>query len=134
MFYVLLIVLNCLLQDPAIVPEGFDVPAGILIRSHPTGARVFVDGHPVGVTEIEYGVAPGSHTVLLERAGFQRLMRVVEVAAGQKVTLDALLVSDDTALRRHRFAKWSSVGVALASVAVGIALLAVGDSPNIESG
>lgn len=55
----------------------------LTVDSRPTGARVFVDGKPVGVTPLQVdAVQAGAHAVRLERDGYRTWSRSVRVPGG----------------------------------------------------
>ncbi|MDR7485355.1 MAG: PEGA domain-containing protein [Armatimonadota bacterium] len=66
---------------------------GILqIGTAPAGARVELDGTPVGITPLTLAdVKPGRHAVTVSRAGFRSVSREVEIAGGERVILDLTL-------------------------------------------
>jgi hypothetical protein len=64
----------------------------IYVDSRPRGARVFVDGNPVGVTPLRLGdVRAGSHTVRLELADHRTWMASRYVLAGQETRVTGSL-------------------------------------------
>jgi hypothetical protein len=68
----------------------FEAPLSIVSR--PPGARVFFDGHPVGVTPMTLRkVSAGSHVVRLERDGYQTWSSGIQVVAGQQNRVTASL-------------------------------------------
>ena len=65
---------------------------GLQIDSRPTGARVFVDGAPVGVTPVLLPtIATGAHTVRIELAGYRSWSTSVSVTSGQRTRVAASL-------------------------------------------
>jgi hypothetical protein len=77
------------------VPDAAGAATGmgaLYVLSRPVGARVSVDGRPVGVTPLLLqDVAPGARTVRLELAGHKPWTDTVQVAAGQRVRVAASL-------------------------------------------
>jgi hypothetical protein len=64
----------------------------VYIDSRPRGARVFVDGKPIGVTPLRLGeVKAGSHTVRLELADHRTWIDTKYVLAGQETTFTGSL-------------------------------------------
>jgi len=62
------------------------------IDSRPTGAQVFVDGAPVGVTPVLLPtIATGAHTVRIELAGYRSWSTSVSVTSGQRTRVAASL-------------------------------------------
>lgn len=62
------------------------------VNSQGPGARVFVDGRPVGLTPLFDWVLPaGSHVVRLELDGYERWASVVQIVSDQGLSLSATL-------------------------------------------
>jgi hypothetical protein len=59
----------------------------LVVTSRPTGAQISLDGDFVGVTDTSVSTYPGSHKVVLEKAGFLSVKREILVEEGQTVTL-----------------------------------------------
>lgn len=53
----------------------------VTVGSAPAGARVFVDGEPVGMTPLVRAMPAGAHTVRVELTGFEPVERAITVAA-----------------------------------------------------
>ena len=98
-----------------------DESALLRVRSPVPGARVFVDGELVSEAPAELRVAPRSHAIRVEHAGYEPA--TVRVVLGPRETRDV-----DVALSAHgpitsRVWFWVGVGgVAIAATAVVIAL------------
>lgn len=69
-------------------PPAAPAPAGpgsLVVDSRPAGARVLLDGRPVGQTPVTLrSVTAGEHTVQMELDGFRRWSSTVKVAAGEQ--------------------------------------------------
>jgi hypothetical protein len=62
------------------------------VDSLPSGARVFVDGRPVGTTPmVAPRVAAGSHVVRVDRTGFLPWTAPIQVVSGQRLRVTASL-------------------------------------------
>lgn len=62
------------------------------ITTSPAGARVELDGVPVGATALTLpDVKPGKHTVKISRAGFRSVSRDLEIRAGETLILELTL-------------------------------------------
>jgi PEGA domain len=96
--------------------------AVLIVRSEPAGAIVRVDGEAAGVTELQYVVEAGVHTITIEHDGYLKESRRVEVSDKTPTTLDFSLERDRTAW------KWTAGGVSLACIVTGIWLIAKGDA------
>ncbi len=85
-----------------LVPTARAVPAaretrettegGLVVDSRPAGAAVLIDGRPAGVTPLSLaGLAPGTYTVRIERAGYRAVTTSVDVKAGERARVAARL-------------------------------------------
>ncbi len=59
------------------------LPTRIYVRSEPSDARVIIDGKEAGTTDGLFEVAPGPHTVHVERDGFRPATRTVHAKTEQ---------------------------------------------------
>jgi hypothetical protein len=66
-----------------------------VVKSDPPGADVTVDGKYMGSTPSTVRLAPGDHTILLEKAGFKAWQRTMAVNPGGIVTIDATLAKQE---------------------------------------
>lgn len=65
----------------------------LLIESRPSGASVTIDGRASGTTPLTLTtVAPGTHTVLIERVGYRPWTTTIAVKAGARARVAASLV------------------------------------------
>lgn len=58
--------------------------AGLAVRSDPAGARVFLDGEPMGSTPVRRSLAAGTYEVRLEKEGYTPTVLPVDVAPGDR--------------------------------------------------
>lgn len=58
----------------------------VKLKSAPPGARIVIDGQPIGVTPLDWDLPPGKHTIVMDKAGFEPASR------------DVVTVSDKTEL------------------------------------
>ncbi len=72
---------------PAEAPE----PSTVVVKSNPDGAEITVDGKYTGSTPSTLRLAPGDHTISVEKSGFKAWQRTMTVSAGGIVTIDATL-------------------------------------------
>jgi hypothetical protein len=66
-----------------------------VVKSDPPGADVTIDGKYMGSTPSTVRLAPGDHTILLEKAGFKPWQRTMAVNPGGIVTIDATLAKQE---------------------------------------
>ena len=117
-------------------PESADVepevttPTLISITSDPKGATAIVDGRSIGTTPVSTEVGAGSHSIRIERKGYEPSERTIEAVEGQTV-------SEAFELARKRVIPvqteiligWVALGVGVAAVATGAALIAIDENP-----
>ncbi len=69
-------------------------PSSVLVvRSKPDGAAIKLDGRMVGTTDQTIATVPGSHTVLLQRDGYEPATRTVNVTEAETAAIDVTLVA-----------------------------------------
>jgi hypothetical protein len=73
-------------------PPAVATTGSLLVDSRPAGAMVTVDGRPSGSTPVTLtAVAPGMHTVRIERPGYRTVTTTVAVKAGERARVAARL-------------------------------------------
>lgn len=65
--------------EPAAITLAVGGEGTLVVGSNEAGATVRIDGAPVGVTPWSGALPPGRHVVIVEKAGFTTVERVVEV-------------------------------------------------------
>jgi len=73
---------------PASAPQE---PSTVVVKSTPDGADITVDGKYMGSTPSTLQLAPGDHTVNIERSGYKHWQRIMTVNSGGIITIDARL-------------------------------------------
>jgi len=88
-----------LTAEPAarVAPPQRPVPVAttgtLVIESRPAGATVTVDGNRVGVTPLTMAtIAPGRHSVRLEREGYRTWATTIDVKGGTRARVAASMV------------------------------------------
>lgn len=110
--------------------EAVEVPARLRVRSTPAGASVFVDDEVVGVTPLEISVVPGKHQVRLEYDGYFGQSRDLVSISGADESMEVTLQEMPTAgPGRLWIPGWTALGVGVAGVVTGAALLVVHHRP-----
>lgn len=61
------------------------------LKSDPAGADVIIDGKYAASTPSSLQLAPGDHTVSIEKAGFKAWQRTITVTIGSDLTMNAIL-------------------------------------------
>jgi hypothetical protein len=65
----------------------------VKITSSPAGARVVIDGAPIGVTPLEYDLATGAHKVTISADSHRDDSREIDVRRGETTQVDVMLKS-----------------------------------------
>ena len=76
---------------PAPAPASTEDLSTVVLKSTPDGADITVDGKYVGSTPSTMRLAPGDHSISIEKTGFKPWQRTMTVNPGGIVTLDATL-------------------------------------------
>lgn len=76
---------------PAKTEAGASSLSSVAIKSSPDGAEITIDGKLVGTTPSTLQLAPGDHTIVIEKAGFKSWQRTITVTAGGTISLEATL-------------------------------------------
>jgi hypothetical protein len=77
-------------QPPSTTSETSDL-ATVLVKSSPDASDITIDGKFVGSTTSTLHLAPGEHTILIEKSGFKPWQRTISVSSNGSVTVDATL-------------------------------------------
>lgn len=112
-------------------------PPRLQVFTRPDGSTVLVDGAVVGVTPLDITVAAGAHEVVIERPGYVSHRRRITAADGVTETIGTELgpvPPPDQPPReqpRRRLAPigWAAVGVGLAGLIAGTALITIDERP-----
>jgi hypothetical protein len=100
---------------------GADV-GHVKLKSTPAGARITIDGQPIGVTPLDWDLLPGKHTIQMAKIGLQPASRAIVVASNQTVSFAMDLVPSDDDHGDHRLQRI----IPVALVGTGAALLIAG--------
>jgi hypothetical protein len=114
-----------LLQDLA-VRSGRTV---LDVASIPPGARITLDGQPIGATDAAFNTFPGPHVVVVEKPGYRAERRTVIAEEGKTAAVAVLLAPADPAsgpVRRSRALPGALIGGGALAVIAGAALLDLG--------
>ncbi len=103
--------------------KGEAVGGTLQVGSSPTGAKVLIDGEPVGETPLEaYTIDAGSYVLELRKRGYHPQVLRVTIPEGERVQRSLTLLPDGTLVEetpRPKWPGWALVGVGAASVGVG---------------
>lgn len=61
------------------------------VKSNPTGARITLDGVPIGATDATFNTYPGSHVVIVEKPGYLSQTVTVEAQEGKTAEVSVTL-------------------------------------------
>lgn len=76
--------------EAAPAPESQE-PSTVVLKSAPDGADIRVDGKYVGSTPSTLRLAPGDHSVVIEKPGYRQWQRTMSLSSGGIITVDAQL-------------------------------------------
>jgi hypothetical protein len=105
----------------------------VKLKSTPAGARITIDGKPIGVTPLDWDLLPGKHTIQMDKKGHQPASRAVVVASNQTDTLAMDLVPKDDGesdQQPSRILPLTLLGAGGALVATGIVYIAIDEDPS----
>jgi hypothetical protein len=114
-----------LLQDLA-VRSGRTV---LDVASTPPGARITLDGQPIGATNAMFNTFPGPHVVIVEKSGYRAERRAVTAEEGKTAAVAVVLAPverGDGPVRRSRALPGALIGGGALAVIVGGVLLDLG--------
>jgi hypothetical protein len=93
----------------------------VKLKSSPPGARIVIDGQPIGITPLDWDLPTGKHTIQMDKAGHRPTSRDVVIASDNlEVVVETLEPVADTGGGR------SSRVVPVLVLTAGVALLATG--------
>lgn len=110
----------------------------IVVQSTPDGALVFVDGRQVGRTPLKTEVTAGAHFVSIEKEGFSRATKELNIAGGAEIkhsaTLVPLAVATPAVQGESNLGGWLMVGIGSAMVIGGgiMGVLALDQETQLE--
>jgi hypothetical protein len=99
------------------------------LKSAPPGARISIDGQPIGVTPLDWDLPPGKHTIAIDKPGFKTASqeRVVQSNKSDLVvmtlTADGSDTRDETSSTLPRWVPHAAAEVGGLAVVTGIALI-----------
>lgn len=99
--------------------------ARLMLSSDPPGATIMLDGDPVGVTPRTLELPAGKHSFTLLLDGFLSAVVDVDMVSGVTEKRTIPLVAKEIQPSPLRPLGWVAVGVGVASLVSGIALLAI---------
>lgn len=106
--------------------ENTTQPTTLAVESEPDGAEVWMDGKQVGTTPLRVPVAPGEHEIDIIKQG--RRTKHVEVTLRPGVN-ESFSFRLARSTRVPEWVPWTSLGVGVASLGSGIALLVIDEDP-----
>ena len=77
--------------EPAPAPPPAPTTGSVTVSSTPYLSEVFVDGKSMGYTPAKIELAPGKHSIRVEKPGYWSWAKEMTIAVGSELTLDATL-------------------------------------------
>ncbi|HEX2686681.1 MAG TPA: PEGA domain-containing protein [Kofleriaceae bacterium] len=106
----------------------------VKFKSTPPGARITIDGQPIGVTPLDWDLPPGKHTVQMDKAGHKPQTGELVIVSNKTALFGMKLDpsgSDDQDGRPSRLVPISLLGVGGAALVIGGVLIAThGPDPD----
>lgn len=93
----------------------------VKITSTPSGARVVIDGSPIGVTPLEYELKSGAHKLTLQQSGHKDDSRDFKVEKGETTQVDVMM----TSIASTNFFPLVMLGAGGVMLATGLVLFAM---------
>lgn len=104
------------------------------VTSSPKGATVHIDGKPAGKTPFEGKLEPGKHLIRVSKRGHVTIEREITLAKGVRsraeFPLERVSTAEPVIARSARPWGWAGLGVGIAMLGGGFALLALDDREN----
>jgi hypothetical protein len=106
-------------------------PGHVSFRSAPPGARITIDGTPIGVTPLDWDLPPGKRTIQMDKPGRKSAMRDhIVVSNKTDVVVMTLPPNDEPAERPSRTIPLAMVIGGGAAAVTGAALIAFSPGPD----
>ncbi|HEU4732251.1 MAG TPA: PEGA domain-containing protein [Kofleriaceae bacterium] len=104
----------------------------VKLKSNPPGARITIDGKPIGVTPLDWDLASGTHTIKMDKSGTKPESRTIIVVSSRTDTLQMDLVpgGEEDQASRSRILPFAALGVGAALIGTGIVLIAIDQDPG----
>jgi hypothetical protein len=109
----------------------------LAVKSVPSGARIVLDGEPIGATDTTFNTYPGSHVVIVEKPGYLTQTVSIEAVEGKTATVSVALHESPSTekLNPSRFSRkvpLAVIGAGAASLVAAGFLIHLGqqDGPN----
>jgi len=97
------------------------------LKSNPSGARIVIDGHAIGITPLDWDLQRGEHTIAMDKPGFAAASRDVVVASDRTevISLDLQPAGRDGSGTGLRAGSLAMVIGGAGAIAAGGVLLAI---------
>ena len=108
----------------------------VKLKSTPPGAKITIDGQPIGVTPLDWDLPPGKHTIQMDKAGLRPQSKDL-VVASNKTELFALKLTSsggDDQGGGSRIIPIGLLAVGGAVLATGIVMIAIDQDPSPKLG
>ncbi len=104
-------------------------PAPLVVRSEPSGARVFVDGVAAGTTPFERVLEPGDHLIEVEQEGYTTYSQFVTIDPERAHEPLTIAFARAPASFPYTPLGWAGVSVGIASLVAGAVLIGLDEQP-----
>ena len=101
----------------------------LAVESTPPGARITLDGRPIGATNAMFNTFPGAHVVIVDKAGYRPETRTAITEEGKTASVAITLVPRTAGVVVARPRPWFMGGLiagGVSAVVLGGALLELG--------
>jgi hypothetical protein len=105
----------------------------VKLKSSPPGARIVIDGQPIGITPLDWDLPTGKHTIQMDKVGYRATSRDVVIASDNlEVVVETLEPIDDTGggSRPSRVVPVLVLSAGVALLATGGVMIAIDEDPT----
>lgn len=102
----------------------------VIFKSAPPGARISIDGTPIGVTPLDWDLPPGKHAIQMDKAGRKPGTRDISVVSNHSELVVMTLSPDERDERPLPRAPLTMLIGGGAAVITGAALIALSPDPD----
>jgi hypothetical protein len=111
----------------ALVGAGQKDIGHLKVSSTPAGARVVIDGKPVGITPLDVGLSTGNHKVVVNHPEHVEETRGVTISRGDLANLEVTLRPTP---RPSKILPIGLIGLGAAAIVTGGVLIAIDEDPE----
>jgi|GEM_PF-3243610 len=108
----------------------------VKLKSSPPGARISIDGQPIGVTPLDWDLTTGKHTIQMDKAGLKPESRELVIASDKLELVVMTLEPRDAAGGESgggRVVPALVLGAGVGLLATGVVMIAIDQDPSGKS-